>query len=493
MPHALLSVPTGLALLVAGGAGAQVVFDAPALLPGAPSSSLEIADIDGDGHDDLVVAGSGHLDIRFGSGDGSFGGTVNIPNGQTPVLVEDLDGDGVLDIVHGMPPAHPDMLAWSRGLGGGSFDAPVQLLPSESANHIPTVLRRGDVDGDAHVDLAVHSIDFLSSFAQVLRGDGLGGFTVAFDHPTLVIDEYLFADIDGDGFDDVLYTSALSQGLSWARAVGDGSFQPVATLPGPGFPLGGALELGGDARAELLFPTGSSPDPVLHVYRYDGGSLAFAHTAAGGPYFGSAFVSDAELGDFDGDDVQDLAVLWGQHLTVYAVGPDGELTAMGHATTSFSSPMAASDVDEDGRLDIVTGRIFGGPDVLLNHTYTDGEPFQDLGGALVSAGLIPTQLYTGDLGPGESIQVRLVNAAPSVAAYWIAGLERVDQPFSGGVLIPSPDVVRGPFFTDTAGQLTVSGSDLPALLRDVYTQWWMVDAFAPIGMSASGAVLIEAD
>ena len=66
-------------------------------------------------------------------------------------------------------------------------------------------------------------------------------------------------------------------------------------------------------------------------------------------------------------------------------------------------------------------------------------------------------------------------------------------PFSGGVLIPSPDVVRGPFFTDTAGQLTVSGSDLPALLRDVYTQWWMVDAFAPIGMSASGAVLIEAD
>ena len=493
MQLTLTFVATGLALLASGGANAQVVFDAPVQMPGATATALEIVDLDGDGHADLLMGGQSDLRIALGNGDGGFEPPVVIADARAPAIVEDADGDGVLDIVHGMAVGHSDLLAWSRGLGGATFDPPLQLLPTNTAQHQATLLIRGDVDGDAHVDLSLHSIDFLTSFVYVLRGDGLGGFTTAFEHSALAIDGFVFADIDGDSFDDVLYTSALSQGIDWARAVGDGSFQPVTSIGGPGFPLEGALELGGDARAEVLFATGTALDRSLQVYRYDGGALSLEHSLANAPLFGSALANDVVLGDFDNDGAPDLAVLWGQHVTVFALGPDAELTPMGYVTTSFSASLAAGHVDEDGRLDLAAGRIFGGVDTLLNHTYFDSEPFLDLGGALHSAGVIPTQLYAGDLGPGESIQVRLVNAAPNVAAYWIAGLERVDLPFSGGVLIPSPDVVRGPFFSDAGGQLSLSGSDLPALLRDTYTQWWMVDPFAPIGMSASNAVLIEAD
>ena len=61
------------------------------------------ADLNGDGHQDLVFAMDGSLGVSLGNGDGTFGAMTNLPSGSFPGLylgltVADFNGDGKLDI-----------------------------------------------------------------------------------------------------------------------------------------------------------------------------------------------------------------------------------------------------------------------------------------------------------------------------------------------------------------------------------------------------------
>ncbi len=64
---------------------------------------MAIADLNGDGKPDLVVAngGSPNVNILLGTGTGSFGAATNFGIGAFPgsVSVADIDGDGKLDVV----------------------------------------------------------------------------------------------------------------------------------------------------------------------------------------------------------------------------------------------------------------------------------------------------------------------------------------------------------------------------------------------------------
>jgi len=67
------------------------------------------------------------------------------------------------------------------------------------------------------------------------------------------------------------------------------------------------------------------------------------------------------------------------------------------------------------------------------------------------------------------------------------------MPFAGGVLVPAPEIVKGPYPISAAGEVTLQASDVPPLMMtDLYTQWWIVDDSVPGGFSASTAVQISA-
>ncbi|MFT7464940.1 MAG: hypothetical protein ACI9EF_003300 [Pseudohongiellaceae bacterium] len=213
-----------------GVAGAQTVFEPFDALDGFPSGfgrDIELADFDGDGHLDVIEVRSNTetftitVSLSFGDGHGGFTTAMLLPWASPPIVVSDVDQDGVPDILHGAPAAAGSVFWWTRGLGGGAFAQPVPLLPSMSVNEFPQEIHVGDLDGDGLLDLALLSLVPFTTYIQVLRGDGAGGFVEAaslvFVSSTSA--QFSFADLDGDARDDLLYSkSGAADPLFFARS-----------------------------------------------------------------------------------------------------------------------------------------------------------------------------------------------------------------------------------------------------------------------------------
>src|SRR5206468_13010880 len=88
---------------------------------GSGPNDLAIADIDGNGHNDLLVAGSSAtLSVLLADGAGTLQGAASYPTAH-PVLalvVGDFDGDGHSDVA--IASSSDNELDWMRGRAGGS-------------------------------------------------------------------------------------------------------------------------------------------------------------------------------------------------------------------------------------------------------------------------------------------------------------------------------------------------------------------------------------
>jgi len=113
----------------------------------------------------------------------------------------------------------------------------------------------------------------------------------------------------------------------------------------------------------------------------------------------------------------------------------------------------------------------------------------DLGAAKPGAGGAPEQLAAGALVAQATSMVALTGAAPSSLAVLCVGLDAVDLPFKGGTLVPAPTIVL-PLPTGTTGAAGLPFT-WPAGIPQhtaVYFQFWIQDAAASHGFSASNAL-----
>ena len=95
---------------------------------------------------------------------------------------------------------------------------------------------------------------------------------------------------------------------------------------------------------------------------------------------------------------------------------------------------------------------------------------------------------TSPFQPGN-IVFDVTNAVEVSSGAYVVGLSAWGQPFLGGTLVPSPDILL-PLITDSAGDSTLSVL-LPAELPQGFTgyvQAWINDPLTPGGMSATNSL-----
>jgi hypothetical protein len=363
----------------------------------------------------------------------------------------------------------------------------------------------GDFDADGRLDLALYVVPFLSlqpGLIQVALGNGDGSFgslvTVALvpvaELPPGESGMLRAGDVDGDGVDDLVYTTLANTPALLSQ--GGGSFALAAcgaceVVSDKDFVL---ADLNADDRADLVTCTRvrlAGPGGVF------GASEVFSL---------SGIPISVDAGDVNGDGLPDVVVgrAWttalqdpgqttGDVLIVRGNG-DGSLQWPPLMVSNVPMPYDVEivDLDVDGRADVLVGEYQHSNwtlRALLNATYGAGSPFLDLGGVLAGTAGAPIVLASGTLLAGEPFAFALYNGPPNGVAFPILGTSFAGSAFKGGVLIPSPELLLGPLPLDGEGGLSLDGAWPPgAGGLSLYLQFWMPNGGGPAGFVASSGV-----
>ena len=132
------------------GRGGGIFAAGPRIFVGpAGAAAVVIADLDGDGRQDVVTS---HVTVLLNRGGGLFD-PRSYPAGMEPraIVAGDFDGDARPDLVVAGDPNGRLMLLHNSG--GGTFAAPIAYAGIPGA----TALTQGDLDGDGRPDLVVTS------------------------------------------------------------------------------------------------------------------------------------------------------------------------------------------------------------------------------------------------------------------------------------------------------------------------------------------------
>jgi hypothetical protein len=127
--------------------------------------------------------------------------------------------------------------------------------------------------------------------------------------------------------------------------------------------------------------------------------------------------------------------------------------------------------------------------MIDNVRVTNLQTWTDLGKAKPGSAGTPVLEGHGSLAPGEDNTLALTNAAPSSLATLVAGLTDLYWSFKGGTLVPKPQFLV-PLPTSPTGEVLLQFVMPPGTPPnfDLYTQFWIQDAGASHGFSASNAL-----
>ena len=256
--------------------GSAIQFNAP-INYAADSGPYTVAvgDIDGDGKPDIILANNGSNVISFykntsSSGNISFADSINFTAGTNPysVAVRDLDGDGKADIAVTTQGSTSSLLVMRNTTLNGivSFDNAVNVA-SLSGGFTVSV---GDLDNDGKPDLAVANG---SGAVTVVKNVSTSG-TFSFYSPQIFnTGKYLeciaMADLDMDGKPDLITSDNQSNQISVLRNTstpGNISFESHVDYTAGAYPIFVAVaDLDGDGRPDII--NANSSANAVSIYK----------------------------------------------------------------------------------------------------------------------------------------------------------------------------------------------------------------------------------
>jgi hypothetical protein len=219
----------------------------------------------------------------------------------------------------------------------------------------------------------------LAGLASTAAGQSFAPF-VAYSSGTYVIPlDVVLADVNGDAKPDILLAGGSSDAAGVLLNTGSGTFQPVVRYPtgGGGYPQGiAASDVNSDGKPDII--TANYLGNSVSVLLGNGtGAFQAAVAYATGSYSAPA---DVAVGDVNSDGKPDIITANYNNATVGIFINNGNGTFQPIITYSAGpncNPISvvATDVNGDGKADIITGNYFGNAaGVLLNDGYGSFQP-----------------------------------------------------------------------------------------------------------------------
>ena len=325
---------------------------------------VHVADMDGDGDLDIVLASTYDDTIAWYENDGAADPSwtasdiTTTLDGPWGVYVDDVDGDGDLDVVSAV--AYDDSIAWfeNDGADDPSWTTSVIATTANNARNVHVA----DMDGDGDLDVVATSLD--DKTVSWYENDGAddpswtaadidtnsdGAFGVYVD------------DMDDDGDLDIVIGSAFDDTIAWYE--NDGAADPSWTKSAIDTSADGArnLHVGDmDGDGDLDIVAASAGDDTIAWYENDG---------AANPSWTKSVIDsslDAALSvypaDLDGDGDLDIVSASAFDHTIAWYQNNGAADPSWSGTDITTSATGARDVfvgdmDGDGDLDIVSASV----------------------------------------------------------------------------------------------------------------------------------------
>jgi len=365
----------------------------PAVLSAIPNGDtcpgLFVADVNGDGKADLIVAhqpsncGNSNtnptFDVMLSNGDGTFTLSANV-NNTIPTndlaggTVADVNGDGKLDIVL-VDDSNPGNVWTLLGNGDGTFQTPTSVALSGQAGSNTVV---ADLNGDGLLDIVDN--DYNSNQVTVYLATSATTYAPAAVYPTsdgnynacsLVV-----GDLSGDGKPEIVNSNCRPAGNDITIFVnnGDGTFATGVYYEGAmsgGTNSGAAAlyteavsiaDVNGDGKADLVASNYYSGDMTILLGNGDG----TVNVPTAGYSTGGYPIYPALLADFNGDGFVDIVVPDDEFSFSYLRGyGDGTFrSAVNYygATTNYTESygVANGDFNGDGHPDVVIANYCSG-------------------------------------------------------------------------------------------------------------------------------------
>jgi hypothetical protein len=384
---------------------------------------------------------SNSVTVLLGNGDGTFaeaGQFATFPTASyTSPPAVDVNGDGIDDVL--MVDAAGDIL-YRRGIPGrpGTFEPPVTINPgfrsrdiawvpgtdqgpllasvdvghdsvslfayrdggfvrvgSLATGHLPAQILAADLTGDGRDDLVVRDAGDGDLWVFFNGSPGpLWSRSSPFAPAVIlavgsIISDVRAVDTVGDGVLDLVITNSLTGQVSLLRNRGDGLFAaPLPYRAGTGLseavpggsPEVTSLEATAGVAAGPLVPGG----PVSLVTIDPGSNWIDVLAGLGGGRFANPVAiptaSPAQvvrMGDFNGDGVDDLAVLTADGLSIYlGNGKSGFLPPTTYAVPSEADGLTVADLLGNGKVDLLVGDAYGDVLVLMGNGDGTFQPYR---------------------------------------------------------------------------------------------------------------------
>ncbi len=336
---------------------------------GAGPNAVATADIDGDGKQDILVGNTTDNTLsvlRNTSTTGiidaaTFSGGVDFATGTGPsgVAVADLDGDGKIDVVVANNGSDNVSIlrntATSGAITTGSLDTKFDFAVGSSPNAVGV----GDMDGDSRPDISVPNM--ADGTVSVLRNAGFSGSltTASFDSEVSFAQNsspvaIVIGDLDGDHEPEIICADAAADVISVLKN------NPLSPIEGTGVACLGATDTLTDATgtgvwssaSTVIATVGSSTGVVVGV---SVGTVEITYSVPGG--FTTKIVTVNGLPD--AGDVSGVASI--------CAGANVAFATTGTGGVWSSSNTAVATVDASG---VVTGIASGS--AAISYTLTTG-------------------------------------------------------------------------------------------------------------------------